>query len=72
MSTQSVREKYSITGLEISKGLKNRLYFNEIHTVEDLLRCSEHELLSCENLGPITVKQVVEALAKIGLSLRRS
>ncbi|HEV2399565.1 MAG TPA: DNA-directed RNA polymerase subunit alpha C-terminal domain-containing protein [Candidatus Sulfotelmatobacter sp.] len=62
-------ENKSIEELELSVRAYNALKNSRIETVGDLLRISETELLSREQIGQKTLNEVKEVLAAMGLRL---
>lgn len=60
----------SINNLELTVRAANCLHAENIHTITELTRKTEVELLRIANLGKKTLKEIKEVLAERGLKLR--
>jgi len=60
-----------ISSLNLPVRSINSLRCNNIHTVADLINKTARELMPIPNFGSKSLREVKEALAKIGLSLRK-
>ncbi|MGC8722113.1 MAG: DNA-directed RNA polymerase subunit alpha [Caldisericaceae bacterium] len=59
-----------ISTLDIPERALNVLTKNNINTVEDLLKYSQHQLLNLDKFGSTSLKKVLDALGKLNLSLQ--
>jgi DNA-directed RNA polymerase subunit alpha len=59
----------SLAELKLSVRATNCLESENIHTVRDLVRRSEDQLLEVRNFGETTLNEVQEKLAELGLRL---
>ena len=48
------------------------MHVNNIHTIGDLIKCDEIDLITMRNFGEEALKKVESELSKLGLSLRRN
>ena len=74
-SAQSFEEKEEpihIKSLEFTRRTHHCLIAENIHTLDDLLKWSEIELLKTPNLGKKSLTEIKNVLAQKGLSLRTS
>ena len=60
----------SIDALELGTRATNRLRIIGVRTVHDLIMCSKRQLLNVPHLGSGTAKEIVAALAGLGLQLQ--
>lgn len=60
-----------IEDLELGARAYNCLKRHGIHTVEQLIQCTEDDLMNMRNFGHQSLEQVKKALAKQGLSIRK-
>ena len=59
----------ALSELKLSVRATNCLESENIHTVRDLVRRSEDQLLEVRNFGETTLNEVQEKLAELGLRL---
>ena len=59
----------TLTDLKLSVRATNCLESEAIHTVRDLVRRNEDQLLEVRNFGETTLHEVQEKLAELGLRL---
>lgn len=62
----------SIEELDLSVRSFNCLKRANINTVDELVRCSEEDMMKVRNLGRKSLEEVAQRLASLGLSLRNS
>ncbi len=60
-----------ISSLPIKRRTKNTLIHENINTIGDLANRTESDLLRCNMIGRITLKDIKSALANYGLSLKQ-
>lgn len=58
--------------LELSVRPYNCLKRNGIHTLEQLLECSEEDLMNLRNFGQKSMEEIKQKLAEMNLSLKKS
>jgi DNA-directed RNA polymerase subunit alpha len=69
MSSMDALLSKSIDDLDLSVRSANCLKNADIHTIRDLVRKSEKEMLETKNFGRKSLEEVEEVLAKLGLEL---
>ncbi|MCA9335488.1 hypothetical protein KC967_01155 [Candidatus Saccharibacteria bacterium] len=62
----------SIDTLGLPTRITNPMHVNNIHTIGDLIKCDEIDLITMRNFGEEALKKVESELSKLGLSLRRN
>lgn len=62
----------SIDTLGLPTRITNPMYRNNIHTLGDLIKCDEIDLLEMPYFGEVALQEVKSELSKLGLSLRRN
>lgn len=70
-----IDSKYSelkVEQLDITNRSKNSLRLQKVETVKDLLEKTEEEISKFRNLGEKSLEEIKEALAKLGLELKKS
>ncbi len=60
----------SVDDFQLSVRVRKGLQKLNIHTIGDLIRTTEAELLGCKNFGVTSLNEIKKALGNIGLSLR--
>jgi DNA-directed RNA polymerase subunit alpha len=60
----------SIDDLQLSVRARKCLQKLELHTLDDLTRRTEAELLGCKNFGVTSLNEITKAISNLGLSLR--
>jgi DNA-directed RNA polymerase subunit alpha len=61
-----------IEDLELKVRAYNCLKRHGIHTVEQLIQCTEEDLMNLRNFGQVSMEEVKKALEKHGLSFKKS
>jgi len=62
----------SVNTLDLPTRITNPMHVNNIHTIGDLIKCDEIDLITMRNFGEEALKKVESELSKLGLSLRRN
>ena len=62
----------SVNTLDLPTRITNPMHVNNVHTLGDLIKCDEIDLLGMRNFGEEALKKVKSELSKLGLSLRQN
>lgn len=62
----------SIDTLGLPTRITNPMYRNNIHTLGDLIKCDEIDLLEMSYFGEVALQEVKSELSKLGLTLHRN
>ena len=60
----------SVNTLGLPTLITNPMHVNNIHTLGDLIKCDEIDLITMRNFGDVALQKVKSELSKLGLSLR--
>lgn len=71
LATMLVADLKGFADPQVRTRVKHLLMQRGITTLEQLLRCSEQELLDFRMFGPICLAQLKAALSSVGLELKR-